>query len=274
MTLVRSLLFDFTFYLWTALLSVVALPALLISQRATVWISELWAIVSLMLLELIVGLSHEVRGTHNLPRGPVIFALKHQSAWDTVALWVLLKNPAIVVKQSLTRIPVFGWYMKKGGAIVIDRNAGAKALKPMVTAARSAVAEGRPIAIFPEGTRTAADARGPYHPGVAALYTQLRLPIVPVALNSGLFWGRRSLIKRPGRILVEFLPVIEPGLDRRQVLAELERRVEQATAMLVAESKAVESASHTTPAASKDTSPVVARRGIGMTTTNIERSQT
>lgn len=248
MTLVRSVLFDFTFYLWTILLSVLAIPALLVSQRATVRICELWAIVSLLLLRLIVGLSYEMRGRHNLPKGAVIVALKHQSAWDTVALWVLLKNPAIVLKQSLARIPVFGWYIRRSQAIVIDRDAGPKALRPMVAAARSAVAEGRPIAIFPEGTRTPVGASRPYHPGVAALYMQLGLPVVPVALNSGLFWGRRSVLKRSGRILVEFLPPIEPGLNRRHVMAELERRIEDATAMLIAESKRAESTSRAIPA--------------------------
>ena len=248
MTLLRSVVFDVTFYLWTALLCLLALPALLVSQRAAASISELWAIVSLLLLRLIVGLSYEVRGRDNLPDGAVIVALKHQSAWETIALWVLLKNPAIVLKQSLARIPVFGWYMKKGQAIVIDRDAGPRALRPMVAAARSAVAEGRPIAIFPEGTRTPAGVRRPYQPGVAALYMQLGLPIVPVALNSGLFWGRRSFLKRSGRILVEFLPPIEPGLDRRRVMTELERRIEGATAMLIAESKRAENISRAIPA--------------------------
>lgn len=248
MTLARSVLFDLTFYLWTILLSVLAVPALLASQRATMRISELWAIVSLLLLRLIVGLSYEVRGTHNLPDGAVIVALKHQSAWETIALWVLLENPAIVLKQSLARIPVFGWYLKRGQAIVIDRDAGPRALRPMVAAARSAVAQGRPIAIFPEGTRTPPGVRRPYQPGVAALYTQLGLPIVPVALNSGLFWGRRSFLKRSGKILVQFLPPIEPRLDRRHVMAELEHRIEDATAMLIAESKRAESISSVIPA--------------------------
>ncbi len=252
MTIIRSFIFDLTFYLWTMLISIVSLPALLVSLRATIWISELWAIVSLLLLRLIVGLSYEVRGRNNLPKGAVIVALKHQSAWDTIALWVLLEKPAIVLKQSLAMIPVFGWYMKRGKAIVIDRNAGAKALRPMVAGARSAIAAGRPIAIFPEGTRTPVGARKPYQPGVAALYMQLGLPLVPVALNSGLFWGRHSFLKRPGRILVEFLPAIEPGLDRRHVMVELERRIEQATAMLVAESNGTEGISHAIPARSKN----------------------
>ncbi len=105
----------------------------------------------------------------------------------------------------------------------------------MLARARKAVASGRPIAIFPEGTRTAVGARRPYHPGVAALYTQLGVPLVPVAVNSGLFWGRRSFLKRPGRIILEFLPAIPPGLPRRRVMAELEARIEAATAALVAE---------------------------------------
>ena len=249
-TVVRSCLFDLSFCLRTVLVCVLSLPVLLVSRRATVWISELWAIVSLLLLRLIVGLSYEVRGRHNLPKGAVIVAVKHQSAWDAIALWVLLKNPVIVVKQSLAKIPLFGWYVRRGNAIVIDRNSGAKALRPMVAAARAAVGEGRPIAIFPEGTRTQVDAHQAYHPGVAALYMQLGLPIVPVALNSGLFWGHRSLLQRPGRILVEFLPAIEPGFDRRYVMAELERRIEQATSMLVVESQGVEHILHAISATS------------------------
>lgn len=247
MTFLRSAVFDFAFYLWTALLCLVALPALLMSQRAAAAISQVWAVGSLSLLKLIVGLSYEVRGIENLPEGVVIVALKHQSAWETIALWVLLKNPAIVLKQSLARIPVFGWYMKKGRAIVVDRDAGPKAVRPMLAAARSAMADGRPIAIFPEGTRTEVGVRRPYQPGVAVLYMQLGLPIVPVALNSGLFWGRRSFLKRPGRIIVEFLPPIKPRLDRRRMLHELERRIEDATAVLIAESKRTVSVSHTYP---------------------------
>lgn len=235
MTVLRSLLFAVTFYVWTALIAVVSLPVLLVSQRGTARVSKVWAIGSLMLLRLAVGLTHEVRGRESLPKGPVIVALKHQSAWDTIALWILLENPAIVLKRSLARIPVFGWYIRRGKAIVIDRSAGAKALRPMVVTARAAVASGRPIAIFPQGTPTLVGARQLYQPGVAALYMQLGLPLVPVALNSGLFWGRRSFLKQPGRILLEFLPAIEPGLDRREVMAKLERRIERATAKLVAE---------------------------------------
>jgi 1-acyl-sn-glycerol-3-phosphate acyltransferase len=196
--------------------------------------------VSLLLLRLIVGLSYEVRGQHNYPQSPAIVALKHQSAWDTIAVWVILENPAIVLKQSLARIPVFGWYVKKGKAIVINRDAGSRAIRPMICKARLAAGEGRPIVIFPEGTRTSSGFRQPYQPGVAALYMQLGLPVVPAALNSGHFWGRHSLIIRPGRILVEFLTPIGPGLDRRVVLAKLESCIELATARLVTESNGIQ----------------------------------
>ena len=240
MIILRSLLFDLSFYAWTILISVLSLPVLLVSHRATVWISWLWASVSLMLLRLTVGLSYEVRGSNNLPATPAIIACKHQSAWDALALWAVLKNPAIVTKRSLAMIPVFGWHVRRGKAIVVDRSAGARALRPMVAAAREAVASGRSIAIFPEGTRTPVGVHQAYHPGVAALYLQLGVPLLPVALNSGLFWCRRSFIKRPGRIVVEFLPAIKPGLDRRRVMAELEMRIETATSRLVGESLAAD----------------------------------
>ena len=240
MIVLRSLIFDIAFYLWTALVCIMSLPALLVSQRATARVSWLWAIVSLWLLRKIVGLSFEVRGLENMPQRPAIFAFKHQSAWYTLAIWVVLDNPAIVLKASLAKIPVFGWYVKRGKAIAIDRDAGARALRPMVALARSAVKNGRPIAIFPEGTRTLAGCRQQYQPGVAALYLQLGIPLVPVALNSGLFWSRRSFVKRPGRIVVAFLRPINPGRDRRSVMAELEQRIEAATAQILGQGTAAE----------------------------------
>ena len=166
-----------------------------------------------------------------------IIAMKHQSAWDTVILPVIFDDPAIVIKHELAWLPIYGWYAVRAGGIPVDRGAGASALKRMLMRAKRAAASGRPIAIFPEGTRTAVGARLPYHPGVAALYTQLDLPLVPVAVNSGVFWSRRSFLKYPGRIVLEFLPAIPPGQQRRKVMSELETRIEAATARLVAEAQ-------------------------------------
>ena len=132
----------------------------------------------------------------------------------------------------LTFVPFFGWLLRRAGMIPVDRAGRASALRDMIGQAKQRTVQGRPLLIFPEGTRTAPGERRPYHPGVAALYGQLGLPVVPVALNSGLFWGRRQFVKRPGTITLEFLPAIPPGLPRKAFMAELERRLEGASARL------------------------------------------
>lgn len=234
MILLRSLLFNIAFYLFTALMAVVGLPMLLAPRHSAAVFGRAWAAGVLKLLGWCTGLTHEVLGAANLPSGPAIIAMKHQSAWDTLAVPIVFADPAIVLKRELMMIPFYGWYLWKAGMIAIDRGAGASALKRMVASSEQVAAEGRAIVIFPEGTRTAPGARQPYQPGVAALYRQLGLPLVPVAVNSGVFWGRRRFAKRPGRITLEILPRIEPGGDRRAVMAELEGRIETATARLVA----------------------------------------
>lgn len=173
-----------------------------------------------------------------MPQEPCIIASKHQSAWDTMIFALLIRRPSHILKRELLWVPVFGWYLLRAGGIPIDRKGGAAALKRMIAAARHTISEGRHIVIFPEGTRVAVGARVPYHPGVAALYSQLKVPVVPVALNSGLFWGRRTFVKRPGRIVLEFLEPIPPGLPRREFLEVLQQRIESASADLVTEASA------------------------------------
>jgi len=197
-----------------------------------------WSRVTLWLLCVAVRLTHEVRGREHLPAGPALIAMKHQSAWDTFAVPILFPLAAMVIKRELGYVPFYGWYALKAGMIPIDRKGGAKTLKAMVDVCQDRLARNRSIMIFPEGTRSAVGAKVRYQPGVAALYSALDVPVVPVALNSGLFWGRRAFTKRPGTIIVEILPAIAPGGDRRAVLAELQARIEQATARLVAESSA------------------------------------
>jgi 1-acyl-sn-glycerol-3-phosphate acyltransferase len=237
----RSLLFNVGFYLWTLVIGLYGVPLLLAPSRYVMEFGRLWASGALGLLAWTVGLRHEIRGIENLPQGAAIIALKHQSSWDTIILPVIFRHPAIVIKHELAWLPIYGWYAVRAGGIPVDRGAGASALKHMLARARRATAEDRPIAIFPEGTRTAVGARLPYHPGVAALYTQLNIPLVPVAVNSGVFWSRRSFLKRPGRIVLEILPAIPPGRPRRKVMVELEGEIEAATARLVAEAQATAS---------------------------------
>jgi len=234
MTTLRSLLFNFLFALWTGLIFVLSLPTLVLPRGAVWWMGGLWVRGALLLLRAIVGLGHRVRGAEHRVAGPAIYAAKHQSAWDTLVFPLLLDKPAYVLKQELIRVPLFGSYLKQCGMIPVDRQGGGAALKRMLKAARAAVAQGRSILIYPEGTRTPPGERRPYHPGVAALYGDLGVPVVPVALNSGLFWGRRAFRKRPGTITIEFLPAIPPGLPRREFMQELQARMEGASERLVA----------------------------------------
>lgn len=229
MAALRSLAFNLLFYAWTAMLLVLLSPSLLFGVAAVHWVGRLWVRGTFALLAAIVGLRHRIVGLENLPDGPAIIAPKHQSAWDTLVFALPLRLPAYVLKRELIFVPLFGAYLWRAGMIPVDRAAGAAALRGMTAAAKAAAAAGRHVLIYPQGTRVAPGRRAPYHPGIAALYTQLGLPVVPVALDSGLFWGRRAFTKRPGTITVQFLEPIAPGLNRRQFMAELERRLEAAS---------------------------------------------
>ena len=232
MSQLRALAFYIGFFGVTALLGVLGLPVLLMPRRRVMAFGRFWARCVLALLKVTVGLDGEIRGLEHLPRGPSIIAMKHQSAWDTLILPVILGDFTVVVKRELLFVPFYGWYAARAGVIAIDRRGGAGALRRMVAAARRAATAGRPVVIFPEGTRTAPGQRLPYQPGVAALYHALSVPVVPAGVNSGLFWGRRSFVKRPGRITLAFLEAIPPGLPRRELMSELESRIEAATAAL------------------------------------------
>ncbi len=231
----RSLLFNLFFWLWTGVMVILVLPVLLCPRPTMMAAARLWERGIQVLLATLTGLTYEVRGRERFPAAPAVFAVKHQSTWETLTLHLLLPDPAIVLKRELTQIPLFGRYLLHAGMIRIDRERGASALRSLIERARAALARGSEVVIFPEGTRAPPGERNPYHPGIAALYLQLGCEVVPVALNSGLFWGRRSFVKRPGRIVIEFLEPIAPGLDRKAFMAELERRIEGATAALIAE---------------------------------------
>jgi 1-acyl-sn-glycerol-3-phosphate acyltransferase len=232
MSWARAALFNIAYFAWTAVIGTLGLPFLLMPRRAAMRFGRFWSRGVLFLLRAIVGLDHRVAGLDRIPPGGSIVAMKHQSAWDAIALPVVLDDPAPVVKRELLRLPFYGWYMARAGAIAIDRKAGGAALRTLLAAARQVAAERRPIVIFPQGTRVAPGAAAPYQPGVYALYQALSLPLVPAAVNSGLFWERRGFLKRPGRITLEFLEPIPPGWPRRRLMQELEQRVEGATGAL------------------------------------------
>jgi 1-acyl-sn-glycerol-3-phosphate acyltransferase len=220
---------------WTVVMGIFGAPTLILPRATLARFSRLWAKGTIEILAATVGIRHRVIG--EVPRGPIIVAARHQSAWETLALPTILDDPSIVLKRELTWIPIFGWYLARNRMVPIDRKGGGSALRRMVRAARAAVAHGRPILVFPEGTRTPSGVRRDYHPGVYALYRDLGLPVVPVALNSGLFWPRRSFAKTPGTVTVQFLPAIAPRLSRDEFMAELKDRIDTATEKLTTETQ-------------------------------------
>jgi 1-acyl-sn-glycerol-3-phosphate acyltransferase len=236
--LVRSLLFNALFYLNTAFWLVVALPTFFLPYRAVVGIAKAWGRCNLVLLRVVAGIDYEIRNREKIPSGAIIVAAKHQSAWETFALLPLFDNPFFIVKRELMWLPIFGWLMIKGRMVPVDRGGGSKALNAMTERARAELAKGRQLIIFPEGTRRPAGAEPRYKYGVAQIYAAEGVPCVPVALNSGLFWPRRSILRFPGTVLVEMLDPIAPGLDKDAFFARLQHEIETATARLIAESKA------------------------------------
>lgn len=237
MIALRSLLFQIAFFSATTILCFLYIPLLLLPRRWIVKAVLFWSHVVMFLLRTIVGLTWKVEGGEHLPKGGFLVASKHQSAWETIVFNIIFRDPALVMKQELSRLPLWGLYAQFAGHIAIDRKGGAAALRAMTTAARDVLAQGRPVVIFPQGTRVAPGPRGagtPYQPGVAALYGALNVPILPVALNSGLFWQRSPFSKKPGCITVQFLPALPPQQDKRQLLADLAEKIETATAALEA----------------------------------------
>jgi 1-acyl-sn-glycerol-3-phosphate acyltransferase len=238
----RSVLFNVLFYVNVTVHMIAALPTFVLPHTALHVFIRSYARTSLWLLRVICGTKVEWRGVANIPDGACIVACKHQSAWDTFGLYALLDDPAYVLKRELMWIPLFGWYMWKAGLIAIDRGAGLSALSRMTARAQRVLQQSRQLVIFPEGTRRPPGAEPAYKPGVAFLYRKAGVPCVPLALNSGVFWPRRSWLRYPGTIVVEALEPIPPGLDRKVFFARLQTVVEEATARLVKEAGVITTA--------------------------------
>lgn len=235
MLAVRSHLFNVVFYASVITWQVLSVPGYLLPRRIFIRTIQAWCRSSLWLLRVMVGTKVEVRGRENIPPGGLLVASKHQSTWETFALYAQFDDPAFVLKRELMWIPFFGWLSAKARMVPVDRGGGAAALGRMAQRARREVAGGRQIVIFPEGTRRAPGAAPAYKYGAAHLYESLQVPCLPVALNSGLYWPRRSILRRPGTIVVEFLEPIPPGLSREAFFQEMRDRIEAASQRLLAE---------------------------------------
>ncbi len=231
--MIGSILFVIWMYGLMVVMGILCSPALLGPRSWSKVCLRLYLALVFGGLRVLCGIRYEVRGEQYRPSGGALVASKHQSMFETLAFWKILDDPAIILKKELAYLPFFGWYAMKLKNISVDRAAGAKALRGMLKQARDRATEDRQVVIFPQGTRLEPGAPDTYKPGVVGLYSSMKVPCVPVALNSGLFWPAHGFVRRPGTIVVEFLEPIAPGLAKDEFLKTLEARIENASDALL-----------------------------------------
>jgi 1-acyl-sn-glycerol-3-phosphate acyltransferase len=229
----RSLVYNVLFYLLLLFWMIVAIPTLVMPPRAFMAIAKAWARSSVWLMRVVCNTKVDYRGLEKIPPGPLIVASKHQSMWETFALLQFFDRPLFIYKRELGFIPMFGWYLVKSKMIGVDRSGGMRSLMEMARRAPQEVRSGRQLIIFPEGTRTAVGAPPDYKTGVGQIYVNSGVSCVPVALNSGLFWPRRTFMRYPGTLVVEFLDPLPPGLTRKDFVERISTSIEAATNRIV-----------------------------------------
>lgn len=236
MLFIRSLLFNIAGYSILGLGCIITSVVGVFSRKATV---KLWVHIFLPFflfsLKYIAGISIEVRGKEYIQKGAALYASKHESALETYTLPTVVKELAFVLKKELTYIPIFGWAQSFYGMIAVNRSAGGAAMKGMLRLAKKRIDENRSVGIFPEGTRMKPGTKGEYKSGLLFLAQNLHVPVVPVALNTGLFWAKNSFFRYPGKVIVEFLEPMPDNLDKKEYLSLLESRIESKCAELNAE---------------------------------------
>lgn len=229
MVYLRSFLFNVIWLTWSSLM-VVCVPINAVFHRGDDGrfvrrASRVWSRGTAALLRVFCGLTYRVEGLETMPDGPLIMACKHQSAFETFVMSLIVPDLCIIYKKELDSIPLFGWFLRNSNMLSVDRLGGATALRAMLESARGEAAKGRRLLIFPEGTRVAVGERGVAHPGLIALVRALKLPIVPVSLNSGVYWPRRSWLRHPGTITIRVLPELGDisAFTRADMVALVER---------------------------------------------------
>lgn len=231
----RSLLFAALFYGFSAVLAIGLSPLLLGPRSWVMAVMTTWGKGVTWLLRVICGVKVEVRGREHLPAGAALIAAKHQCMFDIFGSLAFLPDGCYVLKKELVNIPFFGWWALRSRMIVVDREGHSAALRKLVADSRDRMTEARQLVIFPEGTRRHPGEATDYKPGIAALYRELEMPVVPLALNTGVHWAPRGILMQPGTIVFEFLPPIAAGLKRAEFMRELEGAIEPACQRLLDE---------------------------------------
>ena len=230
---IRSLIYNIVFYLNLTFWVLLGIPTYVMPRWGIMNIAKYWGRTSIWLMRIICNTKVEYRGLEKIKQGPLLVAPKHQSAWETFALLQFFDEPLYILKRELRWIPLFGWYLVKSNMIGVKRGAGGRTLQEMARRAREEVSRGRQLIIFPEGTRRAVGAPPNYKFGVSQIYVDCGVTCIPVALNSGLFWPRRTFLRYPGTLVVEFLDPIPPGLTRDEFTVRVSTAIEDATNRLV-----------------------------------------
>ena len=218
---------------WTILMGVLSLPFLCLPSKSIALPAKIWIKGIFICLKYICGVTHEIRGLTNLSDEPVIIVSKHQSAFETFALYYYLQKSFFIHKKQLFYIPIFGQYLMKHNMVSIDRTGHASTMRKMITDVKKKLDSGSTIIIFPEGTRTKPGAKADYKTGFIGIYNTSKRKLQPVALNSGLFWQKGLKVIKRGHIIIEFLPQINIGLDKKEVLNKVENTIESATNKLL-----------------------------------------
>ena len=231
--LIRSIIFYLLLFIWTFFLGIFSLPYLLLPSSYIRNLANLWISGILQLLRLTCNITYEIKGKENIPNNAVIVASKHQSAFETLLLFKLIKNSIFIHKRELFFIPIFGLYLKKSNMISINRSEGINAMRKMLNEVKQRISNGYSIIIFPEGTRKKTDEPPDYKTGIAGIYKESNSEVLPVAINSGLYWPKHTFIKKPGKIIIKFLKLIPSQLEKSEFLKKIESVIEEETNKII-----------------------------------------
>ena len=223
---IRSIIYLLFFITWSFITAITFVP-LLLSKKTSLWTIRIWSKGVLISSKIILKINLEVTGLENIIDGPCIIAPQHQSSFETYVLFLLINKPIFIVKESLQKIPLVGWYIKRSGSIGINRNSGLKSLKKILNYVKNIIINNEQLIIFPEGTRKEPTNHMNIQSGISAIYTYSKLPVIPVTLNSGFFWGKQNIIKKSGKIIIDFGNPILPGLSRKDFEIELARQIKE-----------------------------------------------
>jgi len=229
----RSGMFKAVFYVWTAIFCLLYLPLFWMPRNGLIAFQGIWSHGVRVILRAIMNIRLEVRGAENIPRGGALIAMKHQSSFDTFVMHTVVSHPAFVMKKELLKIPLYGQFCVNTGMIPVDRDGGLKALKSLMKQSSEAINDGRQLIIFPEGSRTIPGDHVEYQSGIFGIYKYTKQPVIPVALNSGVYWPKKGHLQAGGVIVFDFLEPIKAGKGKKEFMELLENKIEGSSNQLI-----------------------------------------